>query len=139
MQTITRINELKISPRKIRLITDAIRGLSLDEAQDALTVIQKRGARDLDKALKSAVANAVNNSNLEKKNLIIKTIDINEGPSFKRFHPSTRGRIHPYKKRTSDIRIVLQEKPEIQSHKLETNLKEKNYKKESITKKEVKK
>lgn len=110
MQTVTRINEIKISTRKVRLVADSIRGLSIGEAQDALSIIRKRGASDLNKALKSAVANAVNNSNLERNNLVIKAIDINEGTSLKRFHPSTRGRIHPYKKRTSGIRIVLEEK-----------------------------
>jgi len=110
MQTITRINEVRISTRKVRIVADAVRGLSIDQAQDALSVINKRGAHDLDKALKSAVANAVNNSKLEKNNLVIKTIDVNEGAFLKRYRPSTRGRVHPYKKRTSHIRIVLEEK-----------------------------
>jgi len=110
MQTITRINEVRTSTRKVRIVADEIRGLSVDEAQDALTVLNKRGATDLGNALKSAIANAVNNSKMEKNNLIIKTIDVNEGTFFKRFRPSTRGRIHPYKKRTSNIRIVLEEK-----------------------------
>ena len=108
MQTITRINDIRTSTRKVRLVADAIRGLSLGEAQDALSVIQKRGAHDLDKALKTAVANAVNNSRLERNNLVIKNIDVNEGTALKRFHPSTRGRIHPYKKRSTNIRIVLE-------------------------------
>lgn len=110
MQAITRINEVRTSTRKVRLVADVLRGLSVDEAQDALSVIQKKGATDLDRALKSAIANAVNNSKFEKNNLVIKTIDVNEGTFFKRFRPSTRGRIHPYKKRTSNIRIVLEEK-----------------------------
>lgn len=110
MQTITRINEVRTSTRKVRIVADQLRGLSVDEAQDVLTVVQKKGATDLDRALKSAIANAVNNSKLDKNNLIIKTIDVNEGTFFKRFRPSTRGRIHPYKKRTSNIRIVLEEK-----------------------------
>lgn len=110
MQLVTRINNIRTSTRKVRLVADSIRGLSIDEALDALSVIQKRGALDLNKALKSAVANAVNNSKLDKVNLVIKNIDVNEGTSLKRFHPSTRGRFHPYKKRSSNIRIVLEEK-----------------------------
>lgn len=110
MQLVTRINEVRTSTRKVRVVADSIRGLSIGEAQDALSVISKRGAHDLEKALDSAVANAVNNAKLEKSNLVIKTIDINEGPFLKRFRPSTRGRIHPYKKRSSNIRIVLEEK-----------------------------
>ncbi len=110
MQLVTRINEVKTSPRKVRIVADAIRNLSVSEAEDALSVIEKRGAAHLQKALKSAVANAVNNSNLQKGNLIIKTLDVNEGVVIKRFHPSTRGRIHPYQKRSSNIRIVLEER-----------------------------
>lgn len=110
MQLVTRINEVRTSTRKVRIVADSIRGLSVGEAQDALSVIEKRGARDLGKALNSAIANAVNNNNLEKSNLVIRTIDVNEGAFLKRYRPSTRGRIHPYKKRTSNIRIVLEEK-----------------------------
>ncbi len=110
MQTITRFNEVRTSTRKVRIVADAIRNLSIPEALDALTVIEKRGATDLGKALNAAVANAVNNSKLDKNNLKIKSIDVGEGTSLKRFRPSTRGRIHRYKKRTSNIRIVLEEK-----------------------------
>lgn len=107
MQTITRANDIKTSTRKVRLVADAIRNLSVSEALDALSVINKKGAHDLEKVLKSAVANAVNNSKLEKANLKILNIDVNEGTALKRFRPSTRGRIHRYKKRSSNIRIVL--------------------------------
>lgn len=114
MQIVTRANDLRTSTRKVRLIADAIRGMSIPEAQDALSVIQKRGAHDLDKVLKAAIANAVNNSKLDKANLVIKNIDVNEGSALKRFHPSTRGRVHPYKKRSTNIRIVLEEKVPVQ-------------------------
>ncbi len=115
MQTITRVNNIRISTRKIRLVTDSISGLTIDEASDALSVIPKRGAKTIDKILKNAVANAVNNSRLEKNNLIIKKIDINQGQSLKRYRPSTRGRTHPYLKRATNIRIVLEEKVPVHS------------------------
>lgn len=110
MQVITRANDIRTSTRKVRLIGDAIRNLGVFEALDALSVMNKKSARDIEKVLKSAVANAQNNFKIEKNNLKIKEIDINEGIVFKRFRPSTRGRIHPYKKRTTNIRIVLEEK-----------------------------
>jgi large subunit ribosomal protein L22 len=109
MQAIARTKEIRTSTRKVRLVADSIRNLSISEALDALSVIEKRGAYDLEKALRAAVANAVNNSKLEKNNLKIKSIDIGEGTSLKRFRPSTRGRIHRYKKRSSNIRITLDE------------------------------
>lgn len=102
--------EVRTSPRKIRLVADAIRKLSVSEAQDALSVIDKRGAYSLGKVLKSAIANAVNNANLDKGNLIIADINVSEGPVLKRFRPSTRGRIHRYQKRSSNVRIILEEK-----------------------------
>lgn len=110
MQIIARTKEIRVSPRKVRLVADSVRNMSIDEAMDALSVIDKRGAYGLSKTLKAAVANATNNASLNKNDLFIKSIDINEGTSIKRFHPSTRGRVHPYKKRSSGIRIVLEEK-----------------------------
>lgn len=101
---------VRISPRKVRLVADAVSKMPIDKAITALAVIKKRGAVALAKTLKSALANAVNNAKLDKQNLIISNIDITEGPSLKRYHPSTRGRIHPYKKRSSHIRVVLKEK-----------------------------
>jgi large subunit ribosomal protein L22 len=62
------------------------------------------------KTLKSAVANAKNNAKLDEANLVIKAIEVSEGPAFKRFRPSTRGRVHPYKKRTSNITVILEDK-----------------------------
>jgi large subunit ribosomal protein L22 len=102
---------VRISPRKVRLVADAIRNLSIEEALQVLDAAEKRAALPLAKALKSAMANAVNNAKLEKDSLSIASIQIAEGQPLKRFHPSTRGRIHPYKKRSSHITIVLQEKP----------------------------
>lgn len=110
MQLITRANDIKTSTRKVRLIGDSIRKLGIFEALDALSIMNKKAARDLEKVLKSAVANAQNNFKLEKNNLRIKEIDINEGMVFKRYRPSTRGRTHPYKKKTTNIRIILEEK-----------------------------
>lgn len=101
---------VRISTRKVRLIADAIRNISVVEAQHLLSVLQKRPSKVLEKTLKSAVANAVHNGKLKEENLMIKSIDISEGSALKRYHPSTRGRVHPYKKRSSHIRIVLEEK-----------------------------
>lgn len=101
---------VKISPRKVRIVADAIRSLSVGEALQAVALIRKRGGSALEKTLKSAIANAVHNAKLSQEVLFIKEIDVTDGPALKRYHPSTRGRIHPYKKRSSHIRIVLAEK-----------------------------
>jgi large subunit ribosomal protein L22 len=103
-------NNVRISPRKVRLIADAIRDLGVIEAMTLLQTQRQQASKPLAKVLKSAVANAVNNANLDSANLYVSSIMVNQGPAYKRFRPSTRGRIHPYKKRGSNITIVVTEK-----------------------------
>ncbi len=110
MEIIALSKSVRISPRKIRLIADVIRSKKADAALKALALIKKRAAEPLQKTLKSAIANAVNNAKLNLEALTIKRIDVTEGEALKRYHPSSRGRTHPYKKRSSHIRIVLEEK-----------------------------
>lgn len=112
-------SQVRVAPRKVRLVADAIRRLSLEDALDSLTAIKNRGSVSLEKTLKSAVANAVNNSKLQKETLSIKSIVITEAPSYKRFHASTRGRVHEYKRRGSNIRIILEGKEEVKVIKKE--------------------
>lgn len=98
---------VRVSPRKVRLVADAVRHLSVEQALHMLQVTPKRAALPIAKTLQSAVANATNNAKLEKSTLVIGSIQVSEGQVFKRFRPSTRGRIHPYKKRSSTIAVVL--------------------------------
>lgn len=110
---------VRISTRKISLVADMVRHLSIADALATLEAKHKRAALPLAKLLKSAVANAVNNSGLDKNNLVIESINVSGGPALKRFWPSTRGRIHPYKKRSTNIRIVLKEKIKASPKKVE--------------------
>jgi large subunit ribosomal protein L22 len=103
-------SSVRVAPRKVRLVADAIRKLSLENALRDLSVIKNRGSVGLEKTLRSAVANAVNNNKLKEESLKIKSIDVLEAPAYKRFHPSTRGRVHPYKRKGSHITVVLEEK-----------------------------
>ena len=112
MQIFALSKSVRVAPRKVRLVADAIRALSVQDALEALNATDKRGAVSLSKTLRSAVANAKNNNKVEVDNLKIKAIEVVEAPSFKRFHPSTRGRVHPYKRRGSHIRIILETKEE---------------------------
>lgn len=107
MEIIARAQSIRISPRKVRLVADSIRDLPLDKALNVLSMTQKRGSSILANVFKSAIANAVNNAKKSKDSLRIKGIEVWDGPAIKRFHPSTRGRAHPYKKRSSHIKIVL--------------------------------
>lgn len=111
MEVIATAQSVRISPRKVRLVADAVKKMPIAEALTTLSLTPKRPGTVLEKTLKSAIANAVNNAKLEEKMLIIDRIEVTEAQSLKRFHASTRGRVHPYKKRGSHIRIVLKEKP----------------------------
>lgn len=110
MEIVARSQSVRISPRKVRLVADAIRNMPVAKALQLLPHIEKRGAYVLQKTLKSAVANAVNNAKLQEENLVIGELLVNQGPFLKRYHPSTRGRIHPYKRRSTHVKIVLKEK-----------------------------
>jgi large subunit ribosomal protein L22 len=99
---------IRTSPRKLRLVADAVRHLSPELALVALKNLDKRAAGPIEKTLKQAVANAVNNFNLEKSKLKLKTLMINTGPTYKRMQPVSRGRGHSIYKRTSHIRIILE-------------------------------
>lgn len=110
MEIIARAQSIRISPRKVRLVADSIRNLPLDKALNVLNMTQKRGASVLNSVFKSAIGNAVNNAKKTQASLIIKAIEVWDGPGIKRFHASTRGRAHPYKKRSSHIKIILETK-----------------------------
>ena len=109
MQAIAKAQSVKVSPRKVRLVADVIRGKKVAEAQRSLLMLDQRGAAVLQKVLSSALANATHNAKLAVDTLIIKRLEVTEGPALKRFHPSTRGRVHPYKRKSSHITVVLEE------------------------------
>lgn len=109
MEVKAKLNYLRIAPRKVRLAADLIRGKSVEEAEAILNFTVKRTARPLLKLLKSASANAKENFHLEKENLYISKIIVNEGPKLKRWRPVSRGSAHPILKRTSNITLVLDE------------------------------
>jgi len=98
---------IRMGPRKVRLVADSIRKIdSIDKSLSVLSLLKKRAANPIEKTLKSAVANAINRG-AKKEDLFIKSMEVMEGPALKRLKPSTRGRAHPYKKRSSHIRIIL--------------------------------
>ncbi|GGJ50569.1 50S ribosomal protein L22 [Deinococcus roseus] len=101
---------IRIAPRKVRLVVDAIRGKSVSEAEDLLRFIPRGASDPVLKVLKSAKANAVNNFDLIEDRLFVAQTFVNEGPTLKRILPRARGRGDILKKRTSHITIILEER-----------------------------
>ncbi|NCB37909.1 MAG: 50S ribosomal protein L22 [Erysipelotrichia bacterium] len=104
------LRNIHSSPKKLRLIADAIRGKSVDEALSILQFMQKGGAPTLLKLLKSAIANAGSNHELRADDLYVAKITIDGGATMKRFMARARGRACRIRKRTSHAKIVLREK-----------------------------
>jgi large subunit ribosomal protein L22 len=101
---------VRISPRKIRLIMDQVRGKRVDEALNMLSFAPQKGALILKKLIDSAVANAEQNSGVDVDSLFIKRVYADEGPTLKRFRPRAQGRATKIRKRSSHLTVVLDEK-----------------------------
>ncbi len=101
---------VRISPRKTRLVADNIRGMGVEDAMNVLRFTPKKAATELHKVLKSAVANAGQLPGVDVDSLYIKSVIINEGPTWKRIMPRAMGRAYRILKRTSHITVVVDEK-----------------------------
>ena len=101
---------VRISPRKVKIVIDLIRGKSAEEAQAILTYTPKAAAPVVLKVLNSAIANAENNQNLNRKDLYVAEVYANPGPTLKRYVARSRGSASPMLKRTSHISVVLDQK-----------------------------
>ena len=101
---------LRVSPHKVRLVADLVRGKKVDEALTILKFLPKKSGRLINKTLRSAVANAENTHTIDVDTLFIKSILVDEGPKLKRWRPRAMGRATRILKRTSHITMVLAEK-----------------------------
>ncbi len=102
---------IRIAPRKAKLVADLVRGKKVDEALAILKFTPRGASPIIEKLLRSAIANAENNHDMDKEELFIAEIYANQGPTMKRFRPRAQGRATQILKRTSHIGIVLREKP----------------------------
>jgi len=103
---------VRIAPRKARLVIDLIRGKQVGEAVAILKHTPKAASPIVEKLLKSAVANAEHNYDMDINNLLVTEAFVDEGPTMKRFRPRAQGRASQINKRTSHITIVVSEKKE---------------------------
>jgi len=100
---------VRISPQKIRLVMDEVRGKKVEEALNMLSFAPQKGSRILKKLIDSAVANAEQNSGADVDSLRIKRIYADEGPTLKRWRPRALGRATRIRKRSSHLTVILEE------------------------------
>jgi large subunit ribosomal protein L22 len=99
-----------ISPQKLRLVCDQVRGMSAEQALTVLKFMPQKGAEIVGKTMASAVANAENNMDLNRDNLYVAQIFADAGPVLKRMKAGARGRYKPRIRRTSHLTVILAER-----------------------------
>ncbi len=127
-----KLRYLHIAPRKVGLVVNALKGLSVNEAEAQLLFRAKRSSDPVLKLLRSAVANAKNNYKLDPETLVVKEVRVDQGPMIKRFLPRAQGRATPIHKKMSHVSIVLEskEKPKAARFTIATKAKKTKEKKE---------
>jgi large subunit ribosomal protein L22 len=106
---------VRTSARKARIVLDHIRGRSVPEARTILAFTPRAAATDIEKVLRSAVANAESNLGLDGDELLVEAAYADEGPTLKRWKPRARGRVNRIRKRTCHVTLVLVEQPEVRA------------------------
>ncbi len=109
-QAMAKVKNIRMSPRKVRIVVDLIRGKDVEEALAILKFLPKRAAEIIGKVVKSASANAEHNFELDRDRLYVSQAFVDAGPTLKRFHPRQRGQAFEIKKRSSHITIVVRER-----------------------------
>ncbi len=101
---------IDVSPRKARLVADAVRGRPVKQALAMLEFMPQKSARHVRKVIQSAVANAENNYAMDVESLYVSSIWVNEGPTQRRYRPRAHGRVSPLLKRSSHVTAIVAEK-----------------------------
>jgi large subunit ribosomal protein L22 len=109
METKAIAKYIRISPQKARLVVDLVRGEKVEDARKILQFTRKYAAGIVSKVLKSAVANAKQNPNIDESILYVKEIFVDQGPTLKRWRARAQGRAASIKKRMSHITVILDE------------------------------
>ena len=110
METRAISKNIRISPRKGRLVADLIRGKQVEEALQILRFTPKKAARILTKTLRAAIANATDTQNIDPDALYVKKTYVDCGATLRRFTPRAHGRATPIRKRTSHFTVIVDEK-----------------------------
>ena len=102
-------NHIRIAPRKVQIVLDLIRNQPVEKAMAILKYTPKAACEPLEKLLKSAIANAENNNNMDVEHLYVAECSVCQGPTLKRIRPRAQGRAFRINKKTSHITLVLKE------------------------------
>jgi len=135
MQSKAKLSHLRISPKKVRLVADLIRGIKVEQALIQLKHLNKAAAKPLIKLINSAIANAENNFELKKDNLMIKEIRVDQAGMLKRWMPRAHGRATTIRKKMSHVNIVLDEiEPTVKKEKQTKKVDKKTKKQDNVKK-----
>ena len=104
------LRNFRMSPRKVRLVIDLVRGKRVQSALDTLRVMNRKAAPVVSKLIQSAVANATQKATVDVDRLVVSEVFVDEGATLKRWMPRAQGRATPIRKRTSHITLKLTEK-----------------------------
>lgn len=110
MESRAYLRNIRISPRKVKIVLDLIRNKPVEYAMATLKATPKAACEDLEKLLKSAIANAENNFSMDKEKLYVAECFVSPGTIMKRIMPRAQGRAYRILKRTSHVTMVLKEK-----------------------------
>jgi large subunit ribosomal protein L22 len=110
MEVKASLARVRISPRKARLVVDAVRGKRVLDAQAMLRFMPQKTAIELERLMKSVAANAENNYDLDPEDLWIKAIWADDGPTLKRFKPKARGRVGRINRRSCSITVIAEDR-----------------------------
>lgn len=112
MEVTASLKNVRVSPRKARLVVDSVRGQRVLDAQAQLRFMPQKTAVELERLMKSVAANAENNFDLDPEDLWIKEIRADDGPTYRRFKAAARGRVRPILKRTCHITVIAEDREE---------------------------
>jgi large subunit ribosomal protein L22 len=112
MEVRASLKNVRVSPRKARLVVDAVRGKRVSDAIAVARFLPQKTSVDIERLLKSVAANAENNYDLDPEDLWVKAIYADDGPSFRRFKAKARGRVGRIQRRTCHITVIAEDREE---------------------------
>lgn len=112
MEARCQVRYIRISPSKVGIVADLVRGKPVREALAILRYTPKRASKVVEKAIRSAIANAENNHEMNGDLLYVSEIYVGQGPTLRRYRPRARGIAYPIQKKTSHLTVILKEREE---------------------------